>query len=112
MENNYELILAVVNRGFADEVVSAATASGARGGTVMHGRGTSRVTETIYGVPIEPEKDVVMMMVAKDKCKAIMQNIYEKVGLNSHGSGICFALPVDEVVGLKDYSKTSETKSE
>ena len=103
METKYELVLTIVNRGFADEVVDAAAAAGARGGTVLHGRGTTHNTETIYGVRIEPEKDLVMMVVDKDKCKAIMKSVYEKVGLNSYGSGICFALPVDDVVGLKEY---------
>lgn len=101
----YELVFAIVNKGFAEEVIDAAIAAGAQGGTVMHARGASRRTETVYGVRIEPEKDVVLLVVAKEKCKAIMQGIYEKAGLNTHGSGICFALPVDEVVGLKVYEK-------
>lgn len=103
MSNVYELVFAIVNRGFADEVIDAAIEKGAQGGTVLHARGASRRTETIYGVRIEPEKDIVLLVVIKDKCKAIMQGIYEKVGLNTHGSGICFAMPIDDVVGLKQY---------
>jgi len=103
MEKTHELVMAIVNRGFADGVIDAALSAGARGGTILHGRGTSGRTETIYGVRIEPEKDLVLMIVDKDKCKSIMQQIYEKSGLNTQGSGICFALPVDDVVGLKEY---------
>lgn len=103
MENKYELVYAIVNRGFAGEVIDAAISQGARGGTILHGRGTSPVAETIFGVRIEPEKDIILMVIEKAKCKAIMQEIYSKSGLNTHGSGICFALPISDVVGLKEY---------
>lgn len=36
----HDLILTIVNRGFADEVMSAAKAAGAFGGTVVNARGT------------------------------------------------------------------------
>ena len=99
---SYELIFAIVNRGFADEVIDAAKEQGAVGATVMHARGTSNRTETIFGVRIEPEKDCVLMAVEREKCKPIMQSIYEKDGLNTNGSGICFAMPIDDIMGLRD----------
>ena len=37
----HDLILTIVNRGFADEVMSAAKAAGAFGGTVVNARGTA-----------------------------------------------------------------------
>ena len=36
----YDLILTVVNRGYADEVMKAAKKAGAFGGTVLNARGT------------------------------------------------------------------------
>ena len=36
----YEMIYAIVNAGFADAVMEAAREYGARGGTVIHGKGT------------------------------------------------------------------------
>ena len=102
-QHTHELIFVIVNRGFADEVMDAAVEKGAQGGTVLHARGASRRTETVYGVQIDPEKDIVMLVVQKEKCKDIMQSIFDKVGLNSPGSGICFAMPVDDVVGLVQY---------
>ena len=38
----YELIIAIVNRGFADDVMSAAKSAGATGGTIMNARGTGK----------------------------------------------------------------------
>ena len=37
----YELIIAIANEGSTDLVMNAARAAGARGGTVLHGKGTA-----------------------------------------------------------------------
>ena len=41
MSNKYEMILAIVNAGFSETVMEAAKEVGARGGTVIHARGTA-----------------------------------------------------------------------
>ena len=38
---NYEMILCIVNTGFSETVMDAAKEEGARGGTVIHARGTA-----------------------------------------------------------------------
>ena len=40
--DNYEVILAIVNSGFADDVMAVAREQGARGGTVINARGVAR----------------------------------------------------------------------
>ena len=40
-EFEYEVILCIVNSGFSDAVMDAAKEFGARGGTVIHARGTA-----------------------------------------------------------------------
>jgi hypothetical protein len=41
MKFEHEVIFCVVNAGFSDTVMDAAKEFGARGGTVIHGRGTA-----------------------------------------------------------------------
>ena len=41
MDYKYELIVSIVNAGFSEAVMEAAKEAGARGGTVIHGRGTA-----------------------------------------------------------------------
>ena len=41
MEFKHEVIFCVVNAGFSDAVMDAAKEFGARGGTVIHARGTA-----------------------------------------------------------------------
>ena len=39
-EQKFEVIIVLVNSGFADVVMDAAREEGARGGTIVHARGT------------------------------------------------------------------------
>ena len=61
---SYEMILCVVNAGFSDEVMDAAREAGARGGTVIHARGTAnKEAEAFFHITIQPDKDLVMLLV-------------------------------------------------
>ena len=115
MEFKHEVILCIVNEGFSDEVMSAAREFGAKGGTVIHARGTANPdAEKIYGIPISPEKEIVMIVVESKIKNDILKSLYEKVGLNTAGKGIAFSLPISEVVGLKSLpvspTNTDENK--
>lgn len=112
----YEMIYAIVNAGFSDAVMDAARELGAGGGTVIHARGTAnRDAETMFGISIQPEKEIVMIVVPTELRNDILHMIYQKVGLKTPGHGIAFSLPVDEVVGIGKPSaqgSRSETTDE
>jgi nitrogen regulatory protein PII len=98
---NYEMILCVVNAGFSDEVMDAAREAGARGGTVMHARGTAnKEAEAFFHITIQPDKDVVMLLVPASIKDSVLHAIYQSAGLKSEGQGIAFSLPVNKAVGL------------
>ena len=64
MNFEHEVIFCVVNAGFADAVMDAAKEYGARGGTVIHARGTANsLAEKKFEIPVQPEKEVVMILV-------------------------------------------------
>lgn len=97
----YELIVCIVNVGFSDAVMDAATKAGAKGGTVINARGTAnKEAESLFKIKIQPEKEMVMIIVPSELRNDVLRAIYTAVGLNSPGQGIAFALPVDNVVGL------------
>jgi nitrogen regulatory protein PII len=98
----YRLIFTIVNRGFGDTVIDAAREKGAKGGTIIYARGTGiHEQETFLNISITPEKEIVMILVAKDKVKEITQAILQDSGLKTPGRGICFVLPVTEALGLR-----------
>ena len=105
MKNGYKCILAIVNNGFSEEAMEAAKACGAKGGTVLHGRGTiSKEAEKMFNIAIQPEKEIVMILVESKIKNDILHALYRAVGLNTPGQGIAFTVPVESVVGLTDFS--------
>ncbi|NLG26032.1 MAG: P-II family nitrogen regulator [Clostridiales bacterium] len=102
----YELIVTVVNRGFADLAVDAARAEGARGGTILHARGAgANDAGRFFGVSIQPEREVVLILVPGEIKQRVMRAISEHAGQHTGGHGIAFSLPVDGVAGLTLRSK-------
>ena len=99
---SHEVIYCIVNAGYADEVMDAAREFGAKGGTVIRARGTANAeAEKIFNIAIQPEKEIVMILVEAKIKNDILHAIYKKVGLNSPGQGIAFSMPVESVVGLR-----------
>ncbi|MDE6294288.1 MAG: P-II family nitrogen regulator [Clostridiales bacterium] len=97
----HELIVCIVNTGFTDVVMDAAKEVGARGGTVIHGRGTAnKEAEEFFHISIQPDKEMVMILVPAEIKDAVLHAVYGAAGLKTAGQGIAFSLPVTNVVGI------------
>jgi len=100
-KKQYEMITVIVNAGYSSLVMDAAKKAGCRGGTIIHARGTAnKNAEEFFHITIEPEKDLVILLVPENIKDAVLHQIYQDAGLNSAGAGIAFSVAVDEVVGL------------
>lgn len=101
-EDKYEVVACIVNAGFADEVMTAAKKAGAKGGTIIHARGTAnKEAESLFNITIQPEKELIFILVPSGIADEVMRAIYNDAGLNSPGQGIAFCLPVTRAIGLK-----------
>ena len=101
MKSAYKCIWAIVNNGFAEEAMEIAKACGARGGTILHARGTmSKEAEKLFNITIQPEKEIVMILAKTEGVDAILKGLYSGVGTSTKAQGIVFAIPVDETMGL------------
>lgn len=97
MENKIVLVMSIVNNGFSDKVMDIAKKLGARGGTILNASGSASVdAEKLYGITINPEKEVVMILVSNDIVKDLLNLLYQEVGSDTEAQGIAFTLPVDE----------------
>lgn len=102
----YVVILCILNNGFSELAMDAAKQFGAKGGTVMHGRGTvSKEAEKFFNITVQPEKEIVMILASTTIKDAILHGLYNAVGSNTPAQGIAFALPVDDVVGISNRAK-------
>ncbi len=103
---NISLIVSIVRKGWGSTVLQASVKAGARGGTVLHGRGAGiHEQEKIFGMSIEPEKEIVLTMVYDDQINTILPKIVEAAELNQEGRGIAFVLPVNQLVGVAHFMK-------
>ena len=101
MKKGYKCILAIVNNGFSEVAMDAAKACGARGGTILNGRGTiSKEAEKFFNISIQPEKEIVMILAKNELIDSILKGLYNAIGTSTQAQGIAFALPVDEVIGI------------
>ena len=113
MEKKYEAVFCVINAGFADEVMYAARKAGAGGGTIIKGRGTAPLeAQKLFKITVEPEKEIVMMLVPEEIKDDVLRELYHSIGLSTTGHGIAFSLPVDRAIGLSDQRQEPEKKGE
>ena len=99
--NNHEVIFAIVNAGYADDAMHVAREAGARGGTIINGRGVAREHEAaFFGISIHAEKEILMIVVEKDIRDAVLHALYKQMGMQQKAQGIVFALPVSDAAGL------------
>ncbi|KQC08926.1 MAG: transcriptional regulator [Methanolinea sp. SDB] len=95
-----ELIVTIVSKGWADEVIRVSREAGAEGGTVLYGRGTGiHEQQTLLGIPIEPEKEIVFTIVDPEVSDTILEAISAGVSLDEPGRGIAFVIPLQRVAG-------------
>ncbi len=107
----YEVVFCIVNEGFSDVVMEAAKEAGARGGTVIHARGTAnKESEKFFHITIQPEKEIVMILVPAEIKDDVLHALYRNAGLKTEGQGIAFSMAVDEVVGMSEGGEAAQQK--
>ena len=99
---NYELIIVIANHGHSEEVMDAARAEGAGGGTVIHAKGTGlERAEKFLGVSIADEKELILIVTKTEMKNAIMKSIMDRAGLETKARAVVFSLPVTDTAGLR-----------
>lgn len=82
-------------------LVTAAKEAGAEGATIVRGRGTGvHESSKFLGVPIEPEKDLLLVLIPAEATDAVMDAIVRAGQLDQPGQGIAFVIDVPRVEGI------------
>ncbi len=101
MSQEFDLIVSIVDKNFSEKIVKASKEAGAEGGTILYGRGTGiRETKTLFGIPIEPEKEIVLTAVPQEITERVLSEILHKGELDKPGTGIAFVVELKKVVGI------------
>lgn len=100
-EAKYSLIAVVINHGYSEEVMDVARAAGAGGGTVVHSRRIgNKEAMGFWGMSIQEDKEMLLIVADNDSKLKIMQSVGEKCGMHSEAKGIVLSLPIDTVIGM------------
>ena len=107
--NNHEVIFAIVNSGYADDVMDIAREQGVRGGTILNARGVVREeAAAFFGITLHQDKEILMMVVEKEIRDNVLNAIYKQMGMAKKAKGIAFSLPVSDVAGLAPKAVPAE----
>ena len=100
-DDEFKMIITIVKRGFSDPIITASKKAGAEGGTIFNGRGTGvNEQKSIFGMPLQPEKEIILTVVRSSMAKKVLHAIYNAAKLGESGNGIAFVLPIEQVVGI------------
>lgn len=111
MKFKHEMVVCIVNNGYSEAVMKSAREVGAKGGTVISAKGTANPdAEKFFNITIEPEKEMVIIVVPAQIKADLMQALYKEVGLDTPGQGIAFSLPIDGVIGIAEQNDKREEK--
>ena len=99
--NDHEVVFAIVNSGYADDVMDIAREQGVRGGTILNARGVVKEeAAAFFGITLHQDKEILMMVVEKSIRDNVLNAIYKQMGMAKKAKGIAFSLPVSDVAGL------------
>ena len=99
--NDHEVIFAIVNSGYAEDVMDIAREQGVRGGTILNARGVVKEeAAAFFGITLHQEKEILMMVVEKSIRDNVLNAIYKQMGMAKKAKGIAFSLPGSDVAGL------------
>lgn len=105
----FKKLTVVVDRGMAEDVMDIARKSGVKGGTILHGRGTgSEFNAKFFGMEIEPEKELVMILMPSDLIDKVVNDLFQELKLGIPGNGILFVEPILDVRGLFESHRNNK----
>ena len=108
---NHEVIFAIVDAGYAEDVMDIARELGVRGGTILNARGVAgQEAAAFFGITLHTEKEILMMVVEKDIRDNVLNAIYKQMGMAKKARGIAFSLPVSDVAGLVKETEQVEVE--
>ena len=97
----HQAIFVIVERGQAEEVIDAAVDAGSQGGTIISARGSGiHETSRLFGMDIEPEKEIVLILSENDKVDPIVASISNATEIEKPGKGVLFTVDVKDTKGL------------
>ena len=96
-----ELLVVIGKQGYSEQIMDAARKAGARGGTVIHARGTGQEkAEQFMGISLASEKDLILIVTPTEEKAEMIRQIMHDAGPGTAAEAIVFSLPVTDTAGM------------
>lgn len=101
MPNTYSIIMAFVDPSDDHRIRTVLRETQVNGATILYGRGTVRnPLFNLMGLD-NPRKEILIIVTENNNCDNIVQHFYDNLHMERHGRGLCIALPITRVYGLR-----------
>ncbi len=97
----WTMIEVISEKGYAEDIMAAARKAGAKGGSVVIAHGTAKEEDAkFFGRPIVHDKEMLIIVVERDKADAIESAIESMEIFKEKGKAILFRVPVSSFKNL------------
>ncbi len=105
-KNCQKLIVTIVSRDKTARIIKASKRKHAEGATIMRGQGTGiEKCKTFWGIPLEPEKDIIFTVVSDEHADEVLDIISKCVKMSKPGNGVAFILDITRFTGAVHLHK-------
>lgn len=102
IQKTFKLIVTIIKKGTASNIVKATRKAGAEGGTILLGKGTAKksVYLDLLGINFDPEKEIILTICDESKVDDILEAIINEAKLKKPGNGISFVVKINALSGV------------
>ena len=111
MRNRIEvcLLVSIVAKGWGEKIISAEKSTGESSVTTILGRGIGKGdAPKILGLEIEPEQEVVLVLIERGIVDIVMNEINDSLGLDQGDNGVAFIVPIEHLMGLEEEEEDEQ----
>lgn len=101
MNLKQKLIVTIVKKGTAKNIVKASKVAGAQGATIIMGTGTGvHEAKILFFLDVDPEKEIVLTLIQEKFLDQVLDAIVSAGKLDKPGTGIAFVIDVKKTAGI------------
>lgn len=100
-ESTIEVILFIVEKDMSQTAMEEAKKAGANGGTVIKCRDIRADARKIFGFTIQPEKEILMLVVTGEQKDAVMNSVCAEMYAQTGEHCVAFSAQVSDARGIK-----------
>ncbi len=109
LKNCQKLIISIVSQHKTSRLIKASKRKHAEGATILRGRGAgTEKCKTFWGIPFEPEKDVILTVVSDEHAEEVLDIICKSLKLSKPGNGVAFILDITRFTGAVHLHKKNQ----